>query len=173
VKKLLGQNLHPGMDIRFRALDVLASSKNVEARLVIRNGFWAGLQQPGVIQNPDEVRKVRREFVDSIAGSDYVLCARGAGNFSYRLYETLSLGRIPLFIDTDCVLPYEREIDWKSLSVCVDASDMDYLDQAVADFHSRISPEDFQKLQQRCRAVWEEWIRPVGFFSNLAGIIRR
>jgi len=43
---------------------------------------------------------------------------------SYRLYEALCCGRIPVFIDTDCVLPYDFMIDWKKYFVWVDQSEL-------------------------------------------------
>src|SRR5262249_27047502 len=59
------------------------------------------------------MQRVRGEYVQNMLDSDSVLCARGAGNFSFRLYETLSCGRIPVFVDTDCVLPYDFMIEWR------------------------------------------------------------
>ena len=34
------------------------------------------------------------------------VCMRGAGNFSYRLYETMMMGRIPIIINSDQVFPF-------------------------------------------------------------------
>lgn len=66
-------------------------------------------------------------------GSDYVLCARG-GDFSYRLYETLSYGRIPVFVDTDCVLPYDSEIKWKDYCVWVDEKEVNRIGERSRSF---------------------------------------
>ena len=101
-----------------------------------------------------------------MVGSDYVLCIRGAGNFSYRLYETLSCGRIPVFVDTDCVLPYERWIDWPSLGVWLPEKDLPRIAERVAAFHELLSPTEFRERQRACRRLWEEWLSPVGFFAN-------
>ena len=32
--------------------------------------------------------------------SPYILCVRGAGNYSARFYEALALGRIPVLVNT-------------------------------------------------------------------------
>ncbi len=77
---------------------------------------------------------VRQEYVHSMMESDYILCARGAGNFSRRLYEALSCGRIPVFVDTDCVLPYQSEINWKEYFVCGLR-----VGEKVAEFHGLLS----------------------------------
>jgi hypothetical protein len=115
----------------------------------------------------DRMQTARREYVQNIVDSDYVLCARGAGNFSYRLYETLSCGRIPVFVDTDCVLPLEDEIDWRALCVWVDARGVDTIGKRVRSFHERLSPEAFIELQRRARATWEEFLSPLGFVRSL------
>ena len=62
----------------------------------------------GVSREKDPFHPSRLEFVNNILGSDYTVCMRGGGNFSVRFYETLSLGRIPVFIDTDCLLPWHE-----------------------------------------------------------------
>ena len=110
--------------------------------------------------------KARREYVENIAESDYVLCARGIGNFSYRLYETLSMGRIPIFIDTDCVLPLDFDIDWRDYCVWVDTGDVDRIGDRVLEFHESLSDAEFEERQRAARRVWETHISPEGFFAS-------
>jgi len=114
------------------------------------------------------MRTARAEFVENLRRSDYVLCARGGGNFSYRLYEALSAGRIPLFVDTDCVLPFEDEIDWRSLCVWVDERDVATVAEAVAARHRELGADGFEQAQRECRRVWEEYLSPEGFYGRFA-----
>lgn len=164
---LLGIELidHPGARLRSQAIHVLSHSKEVQTNFVIRGDFWAGALRDGRF-NVEVAQRARREFVQNMVESDYVLCTRGKGNFSYRLYETLSCGRIPVFVDTDCVLPYDHLIDWKQYCVWVDEKDLSNLAKKVAEFHEALSPRDFQDLQKACRQLWENWISPQGFFAN-------
>jgi hypothetical protein len=108
----------------------------------------------------------KREFFDNMMDSDYVLCSRGFGNYSYRLYEALACGRIPLFIDTDCVLPYDFAIDWKRYCVWVAESELGSIADRVSDFHQALSPGEFEELQLACRRLWEDWIGPEAFFAR-------
>jgi hypothetical protein len=150
--------------IRESVIARLRSSTTIDLNLVLREQFWAGVGDPSV---PHEERaKARSEYVNNMIGSDYVVCARGGGNFSYRLYETLCAGRIPLFIDTDCVLPYDFELAWKDYCVCIDESELIDVEQRVMQFHESLSSEAFLDLQRRCRRLWEDRISPLGFFSN-------
>ena len=156
---------HPGSRIRLAAVHALSRSKEVDTNFVIRRSFWGGALRSETF-DIRLAQQLRREFVQNMVESDYVLCARGKGNFSYRLYETLSCGRIPVFIDTDCVLPYDRWIDWKQYCVWIDEKDLPAVARRVAEFHSALSPQDFQNLQIACRKLWEDWISPPGFFAN-------
>ena len=115
---------------------------------------------------PEVVSRSRLEFLENLLESDYVLCARGYGNYSHRLYEALACGRIPLFIDTDCVLPFDFAIDWKRFCVWVDQVDLRSVADRVAEFHASISGEEFEELQVACRRLWEEWLSPEAFFAN-------
>jgi len=108
----------------------------------------------------------RDEFCRNLINTDYMLCARGMGNWSIRLYETFAFSRIPLFIDTECVLPFDFEIDYKKYCVWVDSGDMDVIADRLMAFHDSLSESDFIDLQRACRGFWEERLRPEGFFSN-------
>jgi hypothetical protein len=159
-------DLPDGIYARARALGVLEGSDRVRLAAVVRDAFWAGAVVPGQPNDYGLMATARRDFVANLRESDYVLCARGGGNFSYRLYEALSAGRIPLFVDTDCVLPFEDEIDWHALCVWVDEAEIEHAADAVADFHAALGPAGFVAAQRECRRVWEEYLSPEGFFGR-------
>lgn len=116
---------------------------------------------------PEKIaHKVRQEYFQNMIDSDYILCCSGYENYSIRLYETLSCGRIPVFINTDCVLPYDFAIDWKKYCVWVDRSELSLIGEKILDFHNNLSTQEFIDLQHECRQFWEKWISPEGFFSN-------
>jgi hypothetical protein len=154
-----------GAKIRAKAMRILSRSPMVETNFVVRDAFLGGGVAGGKLHY-ETLHRARRAYVQNMVDSDYVLCARGAGNFSYRLYETLSCGRIPLFIDSDCVLPYDWLIDWKQHSVWVDASDLGEVAKRVAAFHEALSPQAFRDLQVACRKLWDDWLSPEAFFAN-------
>jgi hypothetical protein len=156
----MGVSPYKGQVLRARALKILADNPLVDANFVIRDR--------AVFFNEDsnQKQKVRSEFVQNMAQSDYVLCCRGSANYSNRLFEVLSCGRIPVFIDTDCVLPFEFAIDWKKYCVWVDEKELPQIGEKIAEFHDNLSPQDFVELQYECRRLWKEWVSPEGFFAN-------
>ncbi|NJL11424.1 MAG: exostosin family protein [Calothrix sp. SM1_7_51] len=110
---------------------------------------------------------VRQQYINNILESDYIFCCRGYGNFSFRFYEALSCGRIPVFVNSNCTLPYDFEIDWKKYCVWVEEDEIHLIAEKVLEFHEQLSPQDFVSLQYECRQIWEQWLSPEGFFCNL------
>jgi hypothetical protein len=159
----------PARRVRGGALRALERDRAVETNFRRKRRFLGGMLAHGSFETT--ARAARDEYVHNMVESDYVLCARGAGNFSYRLYETLSCGRIPVFVDTDCVLPYDFLVDWRDYCVWIDVTDLDRTAEIVAEFHERLTDKEFEELQRSCRRFWEEYIRPVGFFSNFHRIV--
>ena len=108
----------------------------------------------------------RLAFVNNILNSDYTLCVRGGGNFSVRFYETLSLGRIPIFVDTDYVLPYDHIIDYRDYVVLVDQSEIPFIAEKVADFHHSMSDAEFVERQLACRQLSLDYLSHDGFYRQ-------
>jgi hypothetical protein len=157
---------HPShTSVRARALELLRNADGVETNFVERERFLGGAVRGGRY-DVATMQRVRREYVENIVESDYVLCTRGAGNFSYRLYEALSCGRIPILVDTDCVLPYDFFVDWRSLCVWIAEEELPRIGEKLRAFHDQLTDADFGELQRSCRRFWEQYISPSGFFSN-------
>jgi hypothetical protein len=152
-----------GLAVRERALTALERGHAVRTQFIRRTSFWAG-SMGRFHFDPNRQTEVRREFVRNLCETDYTLCARGKGNFSYRLYEVLSAGRIPVFVNTDCVLPFEQRIDWRRHAVWLEERDLDTAPQQIARFHHALGPAGFRELQSENRRLWKEWLSPEGFF---------
>ncbi len=146
-----------GSRVRSQALFNLSRSRNVTCNFILHD----------IMHHTEKLTHAGREqFVNNLINSDYILCTRGSGNFSYRLYETLSCGRIPVFVNTDCILPFEQWIDWKRYCVWVEEDELPYLGERIREFHDRLTSQQFHDLQIACRNLWIEWLSPQGFFAN-------
>jgi len=60
--------------------------------------------------NSNEMEVRGRTYADILGASQFVLCPRGIGTSSIRLYETLEAGRVPVIISDHWVPP--AETDW-------------------------------------------------------------
>lgn len=155
------QPLYPPALLRGRALRLLANSPLVETRFVLRPRYRAGATGTAARE------RTTREFYENIAETDYTLCVRGGGNFSKRFYETLAMGRIPLLVDTDCLLPFEPELDWSQYIVRVPQEQLPSLPQAVAAHFTIPGQTGLQELKRACRRLWEEDLSFGGFHRYL------
>lgn len=158
--------MNSGTIIRAKALDILSNNTLIKTKFIIRSKFWGGAISPTKGIDYELMQKKRSEYVKNMVETDYTLCCRGFGNWSARFYETLSCGRIPVFIDTDCVLPYDFLIDYSKYFVWVDQTDIDQIVEKVTEFHKALSEEEFILLQRSCRKLWEDYLSPEGFFIN-------
>lgn len=147
---------------RMEGLKLLYESDLIDTNFTIRNGFWA----PGV---PKE--KAIKEFNDNIRNSLYGFCCRGAGNFSFRFGEVLSHGRIPVLLDTDCVLPYENIIDWNEYALIIPESDINSIVERIIEYHENLTTSEVLKIQIKNRNIWKEYFTPLGFIKHLKDFI--
>lgn len=154
--------------IRRRALESLQGSPLVSTNFVIRDHFGAKTSNFGGTASDAELTERRHDFVRNTLESDYVLCCRGAGNFSYRLYETLSCGRIPLIVDSDMVFPLEDVIPWDEIAVRLPSKRVHEVARHVSEHYASLDATRWRELQERARSVWEQCIEPSGYFRHLA-----
>lgn len=144
---------------RAKLLSYLKDHQGVQCNFIYRNHYRAGAQSEA------ERRKTTLEYYDNLANSDYVLCVRGAGNFSVRLYESLMMGKIPLFVNTDCLLPFPDLIPWKKHMVWVEWKDRHRIGEILLNFHQNISNADFEKLQKENRKLWKQTLSIQGMLE--------
>jgi hypothetical protein len=143
---------------RKEILKKLSTQPEIITNFTIRDSF-----APGTI---GKNKNARVEYVNNIINSDYTLCYRGAANYSLRLYETLCLGRIPLFINTDCALPFENEIPWDDICLWVEYSEIDHLGEKITDYHHSMNGTQFREKQVQCRQIWEQYCTKEGFINH-------
>lgn len=149
---------------RFRQMILRTIQQNpgIHTNYLLRRRYRAGYL-PKV---KDDFHSSRLEFVQNILDSDYTVCVRGGGNFSVRFYEALSLGRIPIFVDTDCILPYDKLIDYRQYCVWVEQDEIPHIAEKIIDFHNGLSENRFKELQEACYRLWSERFSRQGFYSH-------
>lgn len=164
--------VHYSFRTRAEALEVVSRSRAVQSNFIFRHAWFNGVFEGGRIDLP-LLKRSRQQYVENMFGSDYVLCTRGNGNYSIRFYEALCSGRIPIFVNTDCVLPFEEWIDWKQYCVWIEENEISHIPDRVAEFHESLSSGEFKDRQRACRQLWLEWLSPYGFFKNLRRYFER
>lgn len=151
-----------GMWFRIKALSLLQKSQHLDCNFMIRKSYSG--HKKTIIGDPIEMRN---EYINNIINSDFTLVVRGDGNFSYRFYETLSLGRIPLFINTDCSLPLEDIIKYDDFVLSVDYRDLENISNKVINFYNNLENDEYIQKQRMARDIFERYLRIDRFFDIL------
>jgi hypothetical protein len=98
---------------------------------------------------PDE----QRAYLEEIAFSRFVLCPRGIGGASHRLFEVMRLGRTPVIVADDWAPPEGPE--WSRFSVVVAEGNLDSIPERLGALADRS-----EAMGLRARRAWEEWFAP-------------
>ena len=134
---------------RKKAIEILQRSPAIDLNLRVRKTFSGNTKTA-----EKDLPTLRQEMVDTILGSDYSLDVRGDANESGRFYEILSLGRIPVAIDTERNFPFSDVIDYDSFCLRIDFRDIANMPRRILEFHQSISPERFQEMQKNARRAF-------------------
>ena len=117
-----------------------------------RNGWQLSAEQK---------TRYEADYLDVMLDSHFILCPRGLGPSTYRLFESMQLGRAPVIVSDEWV---EIEgIDWRSCSIRVAERDIGRLAQIL-------TPRQGEALEmgRAARRVWEEHLSPSASLRTLA-----
>jgi hypothetical protein len=89
-----------------------------------------------------------RSYLEQILDSKFVLCPRGLATSSYRLYEVLMLGRVPVILSDEWVPPCGP--DWKRFSLQLAESRIHELPQLVA-----ANSDRWEAMATAARQAWQ------------------
>ena len=155
------EEIFPSSWRRVEMIKQIQRADGLKHNFILRKKYRAGSR----IGNEREASS--REYFQNMVESDYILCMRGNGNFSARLYETMAMGRIPVIVNADGNYPFEQKINWNKLSVWVEDHDRHRIAGLIKNFHDRLSESEFVDLQKRNRQIWEKRLSMPGFMTHL------
>ena len=104
-----------------------------------------------------------KRFVDITCSSKFGLAPRGYGKSSFRLYEILQLGTVPVYISDVHYLPWMDELDWNDFCVPVNEDEIEDIDTIL----KSIDDVEYNKLLENGRKVYEEYFTLEGLFKNI------
>mgnify|MGYP002654999873 CR=1 FL=1 len=142
-------------------LHSVRKSKLIQTDFILRSHYKGGASSVA-----DSLR-VEEDFYQNIASNLFTLCIRGMGNYSVRFYQTLAMGRIPVLIDTDSLLPFSDQLDYRDLIVSVPYAQRFRTDHYILSYLEGKTPEDLREIQRRCRNLWLENFQLSGMLHNL------
>jgi len=102
-----------------------------------------------------EVVEFKRQYAEVITRSKFILCPRGHGTSSVRLFETMQSGRVPVII-SDAWVPFSN-IEWSRFALRIREKDIANLPDICLDATSH-----WITMALEARRTWEEWFSPRG-----------
>ena len=94
-----------------------------------------------------------RQYLEVMQGSYFVLCPRGVGPCTYRLFETLQLGRVPVII-SDAWLKVPG-IDWDRFSITIPENKINCIPSLLNNLKG-----DAVEMGKVARHTWETSFSP-------------
>ena len=113
--------------------------------------------------DPLERERRARDYTDALAESLFVLCPRGIGTASLRLFETLEAGRAPVIIADDWLPP--PHIDW-SFALQVAERDIGAIPELL-----RAHAHEAEARGRAARAAWASAYAPEVLFETVGDSI--
>ncbi|MDO8518275.1 MAG: exostosin family protein [bacterium] len=157
-----------GVFFRRQALAILHRSSKITLNALARTSYSGHVDT-----HEKDPNVLRREFVDNLLGSDYGLDIRGDANQSTRLFEMLSLGRIPVIVDTERNFAFDDVLDYSTFSLTVDFRDIKKLPERITQFHASLTNEHFQEMQKNARNAYRNYFRVDALTRPLIAEIRK
>jgi hypothetical protein len=102
-------------------------------------------------------------FVYHTCISKFALAPRGYGKQSFRLYEILQLGAVPVYISNEHYLPWMDEIDWNSFCVPINDDEIEDID----DILKSIPDAKYNKMLEEGRKIYREYFTLESVFRNI------
>ncbi|HXY91020.1 MAG TPA: exostosin family protein [Acidimicrobiia bacterium] len=114
-----------------------------------------------------DYRARQAQFLETLSRSKFVLCPRGHGTSSFRLYETMAAGRVPVIIADEWVPP--RGPEWERCSVrWPERAPVDALFARL----EALEPEA-EEMGQRALATFREWFDEPVVFDRIISALER
>jgi len=109
-------------------------------------------------------------FRDVIQDSVFGLAPRGYGPTSFRLYETMQLGSVPIYVSDVFWLPFEDVIDWEKAALLVHLDDVDTIPERV---DAIIESGEYENYLEYGRMVYEKYLTWDGTLNQIAQSISK
>ena len=107
------------------------------------------------------------DFINSSLESKFVLCPRGYGASSFRLYEAMQLGAVPIYISDSFWLPWTHELNWNDFCVMITEDKIENIHEIL----ESIDDKTYQKMQDKIKEVYDNYFTLEGSCSKILQIL--
>lgn len=93
------------------------------------------------------------DFIESSLKSKFVLCPRGYGATSFRLYEAMQLGAVPVYISDRFWMPWQHELNWHEFCVIIPENSI----QNLSNILRSIPDEMYNSMQRKIKEIYNNY----------------
>jgi putative CRISPR-associated protein (TIGR02620 family) len=90
-------------------------------------------------------------FMEITSRSNFTLCPRGYGRNSFRMYEAMQLGSIPVYIFDEDWRPFRDDVNWDEFAVSIHISQINNIDSIL----SNIPNDKAKQMSKKAIEVYE------------------
>jgi len=116
-------------------------------------------------QNTGRKSQQSKMFMQDLAKSKYAFAPRGEGSSSFRLYQAMSVGTVPI-VSGMKEYPFADEADWTKFAIIADDHLID-ADVLLGD------DAKWQRMSQAAIKFWEEYVYIPRMYDKLTAAIKR
>lgn len=103
------------------------------------------------------------KFINTSALSKFLLCPRGYGLNSFRLYEAFQLGCVPVVITDELFLPWEEELDWSEFAIIIKQNNIKNMHFVL----ENVTESDYNNMLSNGKKVYEQYFTLDGMCKNI------
>lgn len=107
-------------------------------------------------------------FREIVYNSIFGLTPRGYGPASFRMYETMQMGAIPIYVSDEFWLPFADEIEWEKAALLISENEIDTIPSKV---NSLIETGEYKNYQEYGKMVYDKYLTWDGTLNQIAKII--
>jgi hypothetical protein len=109
---------------------------------------------------PEQRTVFWKKYADIASRSKFVLCPRGAGTSSIRLFEMMRMGRAPVILADEWVPPEGPA--WEQFSIRIPENKARHVPQILEEREAEAAA-----LGLKAREAWERWFSPEAIFNTV------
>lgn len=100
------------------------------------------------IKNKEERIKLNKNFCKRLSLSKFSFAPRGAGSSSFRLYQSMMSGTVPVISGMED-FPFKEDVDWNSFSILKTADPLELLEKTESEYN---------KLRSNAISFWDQYV---------------
>ena len=105
-----------------------------------------------------------QEFIKITANSEFALAPRGYGATSFRLYEVMQLGAIPVYVSDKHWLPWQDELNWNDLCVIIKPEQIPSLHSILCNNYTH---ERIHNMRNKIKEIYDDYFSLEGVCKNV------